>query len=42
MWGFVSTKADGPRTKKIGLEGVKDAYELMAKGSKDVFLIEMG
>ena len=32
----------GPRIKKIGLEGVKNAYEQMANGSKDVFLIEMG
>lgn len=32
--------ADGPRITKIGFEGVKDAYEALANGSKQVYLID--
>lgn len=32
--------ADGPRIQKIGFDGVKDAYEALANGSKQVFLID--
>lgn len=32
--------AEGPRITKIGFDGVKDAYEALANGSKNVFLID--
>lgn len=36
---LAAPKTDGPRIKKIGLEDAKDAYNEMASGSKNVYLI---
>lgn len=32
---------DGPKIQKIGFDGVKDAYEQLASGSKHLFLIDV-
>lgn len=38
---LTSPKTDGPRITRIGLDGVKDAYDAMANRSRQVFLIDL-